>query len=112
MGVWGDVWDHAAVESVTYNPWTEGRLSTGGPVARQMRQHPSSAQLLRQALVQSVGDIGVDYRVPPEWLVPGVALVAVGALFTTLWSHVTVVEDVAVSMTPSGGVLASRSFGW
>ena len=39
-------------------------------------------------------------------------MVEVGALFATLWSDVTVVEDIAVSVAPTGGVLASRSFGW
>ena len=39
-------------------------------------------------------------------------MVAAGALLSTIWSHVTVVDDLAVSVTSSGGVLASRSFGW
>ena len=38
-------------------------------------------------------------------------MVAAGVLLSTIWSHVTVV-DLAVSVTPTGGVLASRSFGW
>ena len=111
--------DHAAVTSGTYDPLSslyEGRVSGNDgdslDLARQMGQDPSFVERLPQALVQSVGDIGVGYRVPPEWLVPGAALVAVGALFATLWADVTVVEDLALDITPSGGVLASRSFGW
>ena len=115
----GAVVDHAAVTSGTYDPLSslyEGRVSGNDgdslDLARQMGQDPSFVERLPQALVQSVGDIGVGYRVPPEWLVPGAALVAVGALFATLWADVTVVEDLALDITPSGGVLASRSFGW
>ena len=108
--------DHAAVTSGTYDPLLPGNLGArtneGRELARQMSQDASVAPRLLQALEQSVADIGVGYRVPPEWLVPGAALVAVGALFATLWSDVTVVEDLAVSVTPNGGMLASRSFGW
>ena len=39
-------------------------------------------------------------------------MIAAGTLLATLWSHVTVVDDLAVSVTPTGGVLASHSFGW
>ena len=111
--------DHAAVTSGTYDPLSSlhaGRVSSvtgeGLDLARQMGQDPSFVERLPQALVQSVGDIGLGYRVPPEWFVPGAALVAVGALFATIWADVTVVEDLAVGITPSGGMLASRSFGW
>ena len=107
--------DHASVTSGTYDPWLGGVTSLtheGHELARQMSQDPSWAPRLRQGLVQSVSDKGVGYRVPPEYLVPGAAMVAVGALFATLWADVTVVEDLAVSVTPAGGVLASRSFGW
>ena len=40
------------------------------------------------------------------------ALTDDGALILKFWSHGVVVEDVAVAITPTGGVLASRSFGW
>ena len=114
IGFGGHVRDHAAVESGTYTLWSEpiSYTTQGRQLRRQLSQDPSSSERFRQALVQSVGDIGVGYRVPPEWLVPGAAVVAVGALFATLWADVTVVEDLAVSVTPAGGVLASRSFGW
>jgi hypothetical protein len=40
-------------------------------------------------------------------------LAGLGALLATIWSDGgVVVEEVAVSVTPTGGVLASRSFGW
>ena len=39
-------------------------------------------------------------------------LAGLGALILKFWSDAVVVEDVAVAVTPTGGVLASRSFGW
>ena len=113
LGFEGSVEDHASVKSGTYNPWLYVRKPIEvEELVGQMSQDPSVVPRLRQALVQSVGDIGVGRRVPKEYLVAGGAMIVAGALFATLWSDVTVVEDLAVDITPSGGVLASRSFGW
>ncbi len=44
---------------------------------------------------------------------PRVGVGGAGALLATSWSDGgVVVEDVAVAVTPTRGVLASRSFGW
>ena len=67
---------------------------------------------LPDALVQSVGKAR-SLRIPITRLVGGLALVGAGALLATIWSDGgIVVEEVEVSVTPAGGVLASRSFGW
>ena len=72
----------------------------------------SFVERLPDALVQSVGGAHSS-RIPVSHLIGGLALVGVGALLATIWSDGgVVVEDVAVSLTPAGGVLASRSFGW
>ena len=113
LGFEGSVADHASVKSGTYSPWLYVRKPIEvEELVGQMSEDPSVAPRLRQALVQSVGDIGVGRRVPKEYLFAGGALIVAGALFATLWSDVTVVEDLAVGITPSGGVMASRSFGW
>ena len=67
---------------------------------------------LPDALIQSVGGIRSS-RIPTTRLIGGLALVGAGALLATIWSEGgVVVEDVAVSVPPAGGVLASRSFSW
>ena len=38
--------------------------------------------------------------------------VGAGVLFATVWSDVAATEDVAINITPAGGVRASKSFGW
>ena len=96
------VLDHELVKSGTYDPASFSR----------MEQDPSFSERVNQALIQSVGEARPRHRVPKEILVAGGAMVAAGVLLSTIWSHVTVVDDLAVSVTPSGGVLASRSFGW
>ena len=78
--------------------------------------NPFDSSLLQEqlpdALVQSVGAAHTS-RIPIRRLIGGLALVGVGALLATIWSEGgVVVEDVAVSVAPSGGVLASRSFSW
>ena len=131
VGFQGVVADHRLVESGAYDPFSDpwfnpyGELyphgfnfrewSTGPPpeAAEKILRDPSFSERVNQALLESVGKgAGPRYRVPREYLIASGAVVAAGALLATIWADVTVVEDLAVSMTPSGGVLASRSFGW
>ncbi len=67
---------------------------------------------LPAALVQAAGDVRPMRHVPLEYLVGGLALAGVGTLLATIWSDVVEVEEVAVGIAPTGGVLVSRSFGW
>ena len=100
--VGGSVVDHELVKSGTYDPASFSKMEQG----------PSFSERVNQALIQSVGEARPRHRVPKEFLAAGGAMVAAGVLLSTIWSHVTVVDDLAVSVTPTGGVLASRSFGW
>ena len=120
--VGGRVLDYERVRSGAYDPtlqydglissarepWFLGNLGA----AEKLVLEPSFRERVNQALLQSVGDARSRHRVPKEYLVAGGAMIAAGTLLATLWSHVTVVDDLAVSVTPTGGVLASRSFGW
>ncbi len=107
-GAYDPALEHIHPRSISQEPLAYGEP---GPADRLV-QDPSFRERVNQALLQSVGDAGSRYRVPKEYLIGGVALVAAGVLLSTLWADVTVVEEVAVGFTPSGGVLASRSFGW
>ena len=72
----------------------------------------SFEERLPDALVESVGAVHSS-RIPVSHLIGGLALAGAGALLATIWSDGgVVVEEVAVSVMPTGGVLASRSFGW
>ena len=66
---------------------------------------------LPDALERSVGEVRPS-RLPVEHLIGGFALAGLGAIILAKWSDTVVVEDVAFSVTPGRGVLASRSFGW
>lgn len=61
---------------------------------------------LNHGLAESVGAIRAELFLPWERLTGGLALAGLGALIATIWSDAVVVEDVAVSVTPTGGVLA------
>ena len=68
---------------------------------------------LKGGLAESVGGVRTGLFFPRDRLAGGLALAGLGALLATIWSDGgVVVEEVAVSVTPTGGVLASRSFGW
>ena len=45
-------------------------------------------------------------------LAAGVGMIGAGILFATVWSDVAATQDIAVNITPDGGVRASKSFGW
>ena len=94
-------------------PFTIQNLMWVVSPAFAFRAHASwFEERLPDALVQSASAVHTP-RVPIERLVGGLALLGVGALLATIWSDGgVVVEDVAVAVTPTGGVLASRSFGW
>ena len=67
---------------------------------------------LKDALGESVGDVRTGMFFPRDRLAGGLVLAGLGALVRKFWSGGVAVEEVAVSVTPTGGVLASRSFGW
>ena len=67
---------------------------------------------LKQGLAESVGEVSPGLFFPKDRLAGGLVLAGLGALILTKWSDTVVVEDVAFAVTPGGGVLASRSFGW
>lgn len=67
---------------------------------------------LKDGLAASVGEVRTGMFFPRDRLAGGLALAGLGALILKYWSGAVVVEDVAVAVTPTGGVLASRSFGW
>ena len=132
VGFRGRVSDHELVKSGAYDPfsdpefisnivpspdgWNFGHMVQQGSTpeaAYEMMQDPSFKERLHQALLESVGEgAGSRYHVPKRYLIAGGAAIAAGALLATIWSDVTVVENLAVGVTPNGGVLASRSFGW
>ena len=108
--IYGAVEDHELLKSgdrsaLSIDPGFSG-ISTPGFDASSFEER------LPDALVQSVGAVHSS-RIPVSHLIGGLALAGVGALLATIWSDGgVVVEEVAVSVTPTGGVLASRSFGW
>ena len=111
----GWVPDHELVQSGTYKALSDPNFALFGgqpELLEEMRQDPSFAERVNQGLIQSVGEVRPRHRVPKEYLLAGGAMIAAGTLLATIWSDVTLVEDLAVSVTPRGGVLASRSFGW
>ena len=113
-GVGGWVDDHQLVKSGTYDPASDLGYASGDAyeLFLEMKKDPSFSERVNQGLIQSVGEVRPRLRVPKEYLFAGGAMIAAGALLSTIWSHVTVVDDLEVSVTPTGGVLASRSFGW
>ena len=68
---------------------------------------------LHRGLAESVGAARAELFFPRNRLAGGLVVAGLGALLATIWSDGgIVVEEVALSVTPTGGVLASRSFGW
>ncbi|MCY4638049.1 MAG: hypothetical protein OXG04_26750 [Acidobacteria bacterium] len=67
---------------------------------------------LKAGLAESVGGVRTGLFFPRDRLAGGLVLAGLRALIVTRWSDGVVVEDIALSVTPAGGVLASRSFGW
>ena len=113
MLIGGRVTDHESVASGAYDPTSDVGLYSGSFEALdEIRRDPSFTERVNQGLIQSVGEVRPRMRVPKEYLIGGLGLVAAGTLLATIWSDVTLVEDLAVSVPPRGGVLASRSFGW
>ena len=76
------------------------------------RDAASFDERLKHGLAESVGEVRTGMFFPRDRLAGGLVLAGLGALIVTKWSDGVVVEDVALSVTPSGGMLASRSFGW
>ncbi len=82
-----------------------------------LRQSSSGAasfeDQLHRGLAESVGAARAELFFPRDRLAGGLVVAGLGALLATIWSDGgIVVEEVALSVTPAGGVLASRSFGW
>ena len=76
-------------------------------------QHAASVdEQLRDGLAESVGGVRTGLSFPRDRLAGGLALAGLGALIVMFWSDAVAVDDVAVSVSPTGSVLASRSFGW
>ena len=50
------------------------------------------------------------YEYPKLYM--GAAMIGAGVLLATVWSDVAATEDVAINITPAGGVRASKSFRW
>ena len=109
-GISGTVKDHELLKSgdpsaLSYTPGFSGISAPGFDAS-------SFEERLPDALLQSVGAVHSS-RIPVSHLIGGLALAGAGALLATIWSDGgVVVEEVAVSVMPTGGVLASRSFGW
>ncbi len=86
--------------------YVEAMLRDSNPAAAVFEEQ------LQDALAESVGEVRTGLFFPRDRLAGGLVLAGLGALVLKFWSHSVVVEDVAVAVTPTGGVLASRSFGW
>ena len=70
----------------------------------------TTGQFVEEHDIESQLDIVSTYS--PRFLYTGLAVAAGGVLLATIWSDVTDTGLVSLSMTPDGGVRASKSFGW
>ena len=91
-----------------------GEIDDHEAMLRQLTTGAASFEdQLHRGLAESVGAARAELFFPRDRLAGGLVVAGLGALLATIWSDGgVVVEEVAVSVTPTGGVLASRSFGW